>query len=408
MSNPPSPPAPTGRPPTPLLTSAVLLGALTLAWIPAPTMWRMLAGLALCILFVVSETGGRRRWRSWHASTVAAVVRAAQRDRLTGLDTRAVADDLLDTATREGFPVTVALIDLDGLHAINDRLGHAGGDQYLVALAQRLAQAVPARGALVRQGGDEFTLITPAETSAEALAAAIGSVLPSPDPAGGVQPQASVGVATCAGRATGWYTLACADAAMYTAKNDGGNRVLVYDPARDGIPSFDGTRPPTRTRDRHRAGMAGLPAGRVVGVEVTGAELDLVHRALVTARDAADKVASTFAWIAAPDTDDEPGSGTAALPGLQAAADRLRGTHQQYADLTDRIRAAWPGRLDGPDGGIWLTTTTTLTTMFSPDDIDALVITAAEAVCGDPEDLSDRQRDLAVRAYRLLTADIEG
>jgi diguanylate cyclase (GGDEF)-like protein len=259
VSTPPSPPAPTGRPRWPLLTGTALLGALTLAWIPAPTTWRALAGLAVCVLFVISETGDRRRWRSWHLSTVAAVVRAAQRDRLTGLDTRAVADDLLDTATREGTPVTVALIDLDGLHAINRQLGHAGGDQYLVALAHRLARAVPAGGVLIRQGGDEFTLITPAETSARALAATIGSVLSSPDAAGNPGPHASVGVATSDRGASGWHALACADAAMYTAKNGGGNRVLVYDPDRDGIPSSDGTRPPTRTRDRHPPPGSGSP-----------------------------------------------------------------------------------------------------------------------------------------------------
>src|SRR5690348_17493364 len=45
-----------------------------------------------------------------------------------------------------GTPVTVALADVDGLHMINRNLGMAAGDQYLLTIAHRLAQAVPAGG----------------------------------------------------------------------------------------------------------------------------------------------------------------------------------------------------------------------------------------------------------------------
>jgi diguanylate cyclase (GGDEF)-like protein len=218
----------------------------------------MITGLAAgCIAY------GIHRLQTHYALAVAAAVRSARQDRLTGLPTRPVMDDLLCAATRDRVPVTVALADIDGLHAVNAALGHAGGDQYIAEVARRLARALPAGGTLVRQGGDEFTLLVPGAVTAAQLATMIESALAEPAVVGGqhLQPRVSVGVHTSTGDA--WHTLACADAAMYTAKENGGNHVLTYDADRDGIPEADGTRPATRRRDRnptHHPAIPGTPA----------------------------------------------------------------------------------------------------------------------------------------------------
>jgi diguanylate cyclase (GGDEF)-like protein len=218
-----------------------------------------------------------------------AAVAEARRDPLTGLPTRAVADEMLDAATRDATPVTVALADIDGLHAINTNLGHAAGDQYITTVARRLSRAVPAGGCLVRQGGDEFTLIA-AHVTAEELATAIGAAMAGPAVIAGyrIQPRASVGIAATGGDAR--YARACADAAMYTAKAAGGNHIIVYQPDRDGQPEPDGTRPLIRRRDLNPPGETSLtwrptPGDDLLPLLLSLDEASTVHQALCAARD---------------------------------------------------------------------------------------------------------------------------
>jgi diguanylate cyclase (GGDEF)-like protein len=193
----------------------------------------------------------------WHRWRCRAAVAEARRDPLTGLPNRAPADEALARATHNHAPMTVALIDVDGLHALNASLGHAAGDQYLTAVADRLSTAVPPGGLLARQGGDEFTLLAP-EAAPAALATAIGTALPGPATIAGrrLQSRASVGVAATGGPdgRDAHHARACADAAMYSAKAAGGNHVLIYHPERDGVPDPDGTRPL-----RRRRGLAAQP-----------------------------------------------------------------------------------------------------------------------------------------------------
>ena len=88
---------------------------------------------------------------------------ASRHDPLTGLPNRrafneAVTDALL--TVHETGPITVMLIDLNGFKPINDTYGHAAGDHVLVAVAQRLQDAVP-DGQVGRLGGDEFVAVVP-------------------------------------------------------------------------------------------------------------------------------------------------------------------------------------------------------------------------------------------------------
>ena len=271
--------------------SVATLAVLT---VPAATILAIVTGhrfLAEIGVFasILSYGTGYASAAARHRRQLRAAVAEARRDPLTGLPTRAVAEQVLDAATRDAIPITVALADIDGLHAINLNLGHAAGDQYITAVARRLSRAVPAGGCLVRQGGDEFTLIAPHVTAQE-LATTIGAAMAGPAVIAGyrIQPRASVGIAASGSDAR--YARACADAVMYTAKVAGGNHIMVYQPDRDGQPEPDGTRPLIRRRDLNPPGPDGLiwqptPGDDLLPLLLSLDEARTAHQALCAARD---------------------------------------------------------------------------------------------------------------------------
>ncbi|MGF1647740.1 MAG: EAL domain-containing protein [Kineosporiaceae bacterium] len=95
------------------------------------------------------------------AKIIDRVNRLAFEDPLTGLGTRRVVDDALAEIARAGRAVTVALLDVDELKRLNDRSGHARGDEVLRGVASAVAEAVPSDGrwTLGRVGGDEFAVV---------------------------------------------------------------------------------------------------------------------------------------------------------------------------------------------------------------------------------------------------------
>ena len=107
----------------------------------------------------------------------------ADRDALTPLlNRRAFVRELKRVAAfaqRYGSPASLIYFDLDGFKAVNDRFGHAAGDQALQAVAERLAANVRESDIVGRLGGDEFAVIlvqadlAAAQAKAAALAAAI-------------------------------------------------------------------------------------------------------------------------------------------------------------------------------------------------------------------------------------------
>jgi diguanylate cyclase (GGDEF)-like protein len=86
-------------------------------------------------------------------------------DQLTGLYNRRSGEQRLaeemSRATRHGRPLTLLLLDVDGLKQINDRLGHAAGDELLMSFANRLQRAIRGSDLAVRMGGDEFMVLLP-------------------------------------------------------------------------------------------------------------------------------------------------------------------------------------------------------------------------------------------------------
>lgn len=163
--------------------------------------------------------------------------RQAWQDELTGLYNRRRFTELaqreLELARRSGrWPVAVVM-DLDDFKLINDRHGHAFGDQLLAATAQAIGQALRGTDLAARWGGEEFALLLPASSTGEGIEV-VERVLQSlralrVQAADGrrIGCTASIGVAVPLAHAEGFERLIeRADRAMYRAKLDGKNRVV--------------------------------------------------------------------------------------------------------------------------------------------------------------------------------------
>jgi len=161
----------------------------------------------------------------------------AQHDPLTGLANRTLLLQRLDDALA-GAPecghVGVLYLDLDRFKTVNDSLGHAGGDDLLVRVGERLSAAVRPQDLVARLGGDEFVLLaeglaSPAE--AALLADRVLDALAPPVQVGGTQVfvGASIGLVTARGtRRDARQLLRDADIAMYQAKRTGRGRASVF------------------------------------------------------------------------------------------------------------------------------------------------------------------------------------
>ncbi|GGN04398.1 diguanylate cyclase [Thermus composti] len=101
---------------------------------------------------------------------------AALTDPLTGLPNRRAFDrflpEELKRAERYGYPLSLAVLDLRGFKPINDRLGHATGDQALIRVAEALKRERRNGDRIFRWGGDEFAVLFPHTPKAGAIAAA--------------------------------------------------------------------------------------------------------------------------------------------------------------------------------------------------------------------------------------------
>jgi diguanylate cyclase (GGDEF)-like protein len=93
------------------------------------------------------------------------VYKLALLDSLTGLYNRRCGEQRLGTeiarTRRNGLPLTIIMLDLNGLKQINDEYGHAAGDELIKFFALRLNKAIRGSDLAVRLGGDEFLLMLP-------------------------------------------------------------------------------------------------------------------------------------------------------------------------------------------------------------------------------------------------------
>ncbi len=165
----------------------------------------------------------------------------ALHDPLTGLPNRTLALDRLDRALarrrRDGLDVALLMLDLDRFKIINESLGHAAGDELLLALASRLRDAVRSSDTVARLGGDEFVVVCERPGGVRqivALAERITEAVSRPYSLGGEQHflTASIGVAVAdSGENSAASLLRDADAAMYRAKQLGPGRFELFNAA---------------------------------------------------------------------------------------------------------------------------------------------------------------------------------
>jgi diguanylate cyclase (GGDEF)-like protein/PAS domain S-box-containing protein len=158
----------------------------------------------------------------------------ALHDHLTGVSNRALLADrlglALSRASRHQSEVAVLFIDLDDFKGVNDRWGHEGGDEVLVAVARRLEAAVRPSDTVARYGGDEFVAVCEEISADDALefARRISAAVRTPialERGAQVTISASVGVALGGGADRAELLIRNADGAMYRAKSAGRGHV---------------------------------------------------------------------------------------------------------------------------------------------------------------------------------------
>jgi diguanylate cyclase (GGDEF)-like protein len=168
----------------------------------------------------------------------------ATHDYLTGLPNRLLLYDRLEHAlnryVRYGTTVALMFCDLDGFKPVNDHFGHHVGDVVLTEVADRIHSAVRDTDTAARLGGDEFGVLLEGIESLDMLAMVADRMIAAisqPIRVEGTTVQ--IGVSIGIAMATADFheadaLVAAADAAMYRAKADGGNRFVMWDPDREG------------------------------------------------------------------------------------------------------------------------------------------------------------------------------
>lgn len=177
----------------------------------------------------------------WSARRLQRARSRSNRDPLTGLPNRRAFEGALkrelERARRAGGGLAVGLFDVDHFKAVNDRHGHPAGDKVLVEVARRLESAFRETDLVARWGGEEFAVLLPCQTPAEAQEAHVvldrarAGIAARPFGLGeGLAPlplTISGGLASFPQSGASPATLVqAADKALYEAKHSGRNRIV--------------------------------------------------------------------------------------------------------------------------------------------------------------------------------------
>lgn len=160
------------------------------------------------------------------------VSRLSCTDPLTELTNRRGAQQQLQTLWLQGEPLSVVLGDIDHFKQVNDCYGHPAGDAALCAVAHAMASQLLPGESLARWGGEEFLLILPgcdieqAARRAEQLRQHV-STTRVPWQGDQLSLTISLGCASMKGQEGIDYLLMMADRALYQAKEQGRNRVVI-------------------------------------------------------------------------------------------------------------------------------------------------------------------------------------
>lgn len=222
---------------------------------PAPVGWMHLSvgGSAILLLSLIAKWVSDIRVRLDRQArdlkqALRTVNQLATTDMLTGLMNRRLMSEVLEREVRQsqrhGTPMCVALIDIDHFKHINDRYGHAVGDEVLKNLATLGRKDLREVDLLARWGGEEFLLLLPRASLSEALVAlerlrlqTVRLSVPG-DPTRRIS--VSAGLAELRSDETMDALLERADAALYEAKRTGRNRCVTAPPASGATPQAAG------------------------------------------------------------------------------------------------------------------------------------------------------------------------
>lgn len=187
--------------------------------------------LALTLMYII---------RSFALQTVeleGQLLRSARRDSLTGVYNRGYLFELAERevalARRHKRPLAVAMLDIDHFKWVNDCHGHAVGDEVIVSLACTCRGELRASDHFGRIGGEEFVCVMPETDEAEALRCAERlrrriEEARIATPRGPLGYTVSIGVAMLDQGHPDWkFLLHAADCALYRAKDEGRNRVVL-------------------------------------------------------------------------------------------------------------------------------------------------------------------------------------
>jgi diguanylate cyclase (GGDEF)-like protein/PAS domain S-box-containing protein len=211
-----------------------------------------------------------------------ALTHQAFHDDLTGLGNRALfAERVAEALARADRPGIVGVLycDLDGFKGVNDRHGHAVGDELLGFVAERLARCVRPSDTVARLGGDEFAILVAGDDAAQAavwIAERIGDAVGQPYVVDGRE--LTIGISTGIAMNAEPYEspdalLRAADIAMYKAKGARGGWVRFEPGMRDAL--VERAAVENDLRDALRRGQLVLyfqPTVELVGGQVVGAE----------------------------------------------------------------------------------------------------------------------------------------
>ncbi len=163
----------------------------------------------------------------------------ARHDPLTHLPNRMLANELVEqalrSAQRQDSKLALLFVDLDNFKGINDSMGHAAGDDFLVQVADRLRSTVRKGDIVCRQGGDEFLVGLMDVNASEDVSGVAGQLLSSIAQPFAVQgseilASCSIGIAVYPRDGTHFEALLRhADLAMYEAKSSGRNTYRFFD-----------------------------------------------------------------------------------------------------------------------------------------------------------------------------------
>jgi diguanylate cyclase (GGDEF)-like protein/PAS domain S-box-containing protein len=198
------------------------------------------------IATMTTDAGGEQWWYGVQfditdeKSAESQLQRLAFFDALTSLPNRRwCIDRLQHLLAQSRDPIALLFIDLDRFKVINDGIGHAAGDELLVAVAERLSPLIDGRGSLARYGGDEFVAVleqVESQEEVERIAASLVAALQRPFELNGygLTVEGTVGIALSNPELiTSTDLLRAADVALYRAKKKGGGCFATFNPAFD-------------------------------------------------------------------------------------------------------------------------------------------------------------------------------